>query len=420
MSELNPSLKAISEAWSASMPILQGNPAIIEGIAPGCVVEQVDETVRTLILWSSRIKAPQGFRPIYPIVRLQLAASLQNLAQQAQNLKSDPVTYFPAFFAQLIQCFSPITAASTFSDKAESNKVIAELGGELGQHIALMYTAQQELDKKIDLLETSEETASAITERASQTQTAENEINAALARVSEQATTATSHLEKIESARTEMETYEGSLDALIKQNETLQIKLQDQSTHLQAISRKTEEQQKLIDALLPRGTSTGLASAFNLQRTRFGRSQAGWAGAFLASVVTLIVFAWKIKSGLPTTTPSEIWSYLLFRIPLASPMIWLGWFSAIQYGNVLRLKEDYAFKEATSMAFAGYRDHMKHLSDVSEPDAGSALNKLALVTISILGNDPLRLLQGQSADVSPLDKITALLKREQKPTEPKP
>jgi hypothetical protein len=101
-------------------------------------------------------------------------------------------------------------------------------------------------------------------------------------------------------------------------------------------------------------------------------------------------------------------------------MIWLGWFSAIQYGNVLRLKEDYAFKEATSMAFAGYRDHMKHLSDVSEPDAGTALNKLALVTISILGNDPLRLLQGQSSDVSPLDKITALLKKEQKPAEPNP
>ena len=145
-----------------------------------------------------------------------------------------------------------------------------------------MNTAQQELDKKIDLLETSEETATAIAERATQTQSAENEINGSLARISEQATTATSHLEKIEGSRAEIETYKGSLDTLIKQNDALQIKLQEQSAQLQAISQKTEAQQKLIDALLPRGTSTGLASAFNLQRTRFGRSQAGWAAAFLA------------------------------------------------------------------------------------------------------------------------------------------
>jgi uncharacterized membrane protein len=233
-----------------------------------------------------------------------------------------------------------------------------------------------------------------------------------------QSTTAASQLEAIESASSDIETAKICLSALEKQHEILQSKLQDQSEKLQELISKTSAQQSLIDDLLPRGTSAGLAAAFNQQRTRFGRSQMGWAISFLASVGTLIVFAWHIKAGLPTSSSPDTWAYLLFRIPLASPMIWLGWFSAIQYGNVLRLKEDYAFKEATSMAFAGYRDHMEHLGGIAEADAGTALNKLALVTISILGSDPLRLLQGQASDVSPIEKLTAILKPDKKSTEP--
>ncbi|MBB5039834.1 hypothetical protein [Prosthecobacter dejongeii] len=416
MPELNPAIETITEAWAASLPILQANSSIVESVAPGCSVEQCDEAVQTILKWASSNRAPHGFRPIYPIVRLQLASSLTGLSQHAQNLKGNPAAHFPAFFTQLLQCIAPITAACTFSDKAESHKSIGELGGELSQHISLMHTAQGELGKKMALLEKSEATAALVDERASAVETAATEIETAVAKLAEQSASASTHLEEIEEGHTEIEALKNRLDGLIKQNETLQSQLQEQAKHAQDIANKADQQQKLLDELLPRGTSAGLASAFNQQRTRFGWSQTGWAAVFLGSVITLIVFAWSIKLGLPTSTPSEIWSYLLFRIPLASPLIWLGWFSAIQYGNVLRLKEDYAFKEATSMAFAGYRDHMEHLREVDDSDAGNALNKLALVTISILGNDPLRLLQGQSADASPLDKISTLLRAQPKPT----
>ena len=100
-----------------------------------------------------------------------------------------------------------------------------------------------------------------------------------------------------------------------------------------------------------------------------------------------------------------MWIYLVHRLPLAAPMIWLGWFCSMQFGNVIRLMEDYAFKEATSIAFAGYRDHMEHLSGVSDGEAHTAMERLALVTISVLGNEPLRLLQKQHQDASPMDRL---------------
>jgi hypothetical protein len=68
---------------------------------------------------------------------------------------------------------------------------------------------------------------------------------------------------------------------------------------------------------------------------------------------------------------------------------------------VLRVKEDYAFKEATAIAFAGCRDHMEHLVKVDEGEGRSAMENLAITTIHNLGTEPLRLLQKQTHDASP-------------------
>lgn len=417
MSELTKELEIISESWSDSINALKANLDIVGTCAPGVSVEQIDETVKTLVDWASRIRSPHGFRPIYPIIKLQLAASIKKLAATAQNLKADPATHFPTFIIQLVQCFAPITAACTFSDKAESSRIRAEISGDLQQHISLMATAQQELDKKIDILEASEETAATIATQAKTAQDNTAKIQEAINSLSGQEAKANAHLESINTAANQIKEAQTSASALEKQNQTLLEKVKQQSKTLEDLTKEALEQQKLIENLLPRATSAGLAYAFNQQRSRFGWSQAGWALTFLASVGGLITFAWHIKTGLPSVGNSDIWAYLLYRIPLASPMIWLGWFSAIQYGNVLRLKEDYAFKEATSMAFAGYREHMEHLGEISEADGTSALNKLAIVTISILGCNPLRLLQGQASDASPIEKITSILKSEQKPTD---
>lgn len=102
MSDLEQELKTLTESWEAAMPILNGNPDIVQTVVPGSSVEQINETVQTLIRWASKVRAPHGFRPIYPIIRLQLSASLKKLAQQAQNLKGDPAGQFAAFVTQLV------------------------------------------------------------------------------------------------------------------------------------------------------------------------------------------------------------------------------------------------------------------------------------------------------------------------------
>lgn len=404
MPDLTAHLATLDEAWQQSLRVLIENPDIVDDKAPGCSPEQIDEAVKTVIKWAGSIRSPHGFRPIYPIARLQLAASLAALAGHAQNLKANPAGYFPAFLDKLLETLAPITAASVFSDKTESQKGLADLGAELSQHIALMQTAQAELAEKIKALEEGDLAADKIHDQAIKADASSKAIQQGVGKLGEQATEAEASLEAIKESESTIQENEKAVQSLVAKNEALQAKIEKQASALEALTQKAQEQHKLIDELLPSATSAGLARAFQIQRTRFGNSQAGWAAAFFASLVTLIVFSWQIKLGLPEGSSSEVWTYLLFRLPLAAPLVWLGWFSAIQYGNVLRLKEDYAFKEATSMAFAGYRDHMEHLHAVNDEQAGTALNQLALTTIQILGNDPLRLLQQQTTDASPWNR----------------
>src|SRR5258705_2208482 len=109
-----------------------------------------------------------------------------------------------------------------------------------------------------------------------------------------------------------------------------------------------------------------------------------------------------------TPTEQTHGSPLLRRLPCAAPLIWLGWFSAIQYGNTIRVQEDYAFKAATSKAFAGYKDHMEYMANVQLDEANSAMKLLAARTIEILAHEPLRIYQKPHKDVSPANFLLSI------------
>jgi hypothetical protein len=88
------------------------------------------------------------------------------------------------------------------------------------------------------------------------------------------------------------------------------------------------------------------------------------------------------------------WEDLLIRLPLSAPAIWLGWFSAKQYGFNLRLKEDYSYKAAAAMAFEGYKREI--------PDSDVEMQKKLLETaIKHLGENPIRIFEGQNNHASP-------------------
>lgn len=89
---------------------------------------------------------------------------------------------------------------------------------------------------------------------------------------------------------------------------------------------------------------------------------------------------------------------LPFRLALVSPFIWLGWFSAKQYGYTARLREDYAYKEASAMSFEGYK------REAGESSA-EMLEKLLEVSINNFSDNPIRIYSGTGNHASPLNEL---------------
>lgn len=182
---------------------------------------------------------------------------------------------------------------------------------------------------------------------------------------------------------------------------------------LERLQGQSIKQEKIIDSILPRGASAGLASAFSSRGKQLNSTKWVWLILFVFSLAALSVFAWNLAK-IELTDTMTFWDQLLSRLPLAAPLVWLGWFSAIQYGNIIRVQEDYAFKEATSKAYQGYKDHMEHLGNVDLDEAQTALTLLSETTIQVLGKEPLRIYGKTSQDASPALGLTQMLRKNSK------
>ena len=94
------------------------------------------------------------------------------------------------------------------------------------------------------------------------------------------------------------------------------------------------------------------------------------------------------------------------RLALTAPFIWLGWFSARQHGFTSRLREDYAYKEASAKSFEGYKRESKEVDE-------EMLKKLLEQAIDNLGDNPIRIYDGKNNHSSPAQEFfDALIKDE--------
>lgn len=128
----------------------------------------------------------------------------------------------------------------------------------------------------------------------------------------------------------------------------------------------TEHQAKIDEALtqcanlldetektLGNANRVGMAASFKQRKSELTAPLLIWGAVFLFSVIGISVLAATFFD--QTSFKDLTWTTFAFRISVITPLIWLGWYSARQYGFTVRLKEDYAFKYASSMAYEGYK-----------------------------------------------------------------
>lgn len=179
---------------------------------------------------------------------------------------------------------------------------------------------------------------------------------------------------------------------------------------LQDLIKQADERLKTIEALLPGATGAGLASAFNKRKSNFKWPQIVWQLAFVACIGGLLaVAAWALKlfeTGGPPHTLDSLWLSLLFRLPLAIPLIWLAIHASHRAALLQRVEEDYAFKETVSSSFEGFRREMADLATKSSPD--SPLSNLCNNVLAVITRRPGLIYEKHPLTKTPTDSIVEI------------
>jgi len=216
-------------------------------------------------------------------------------------------------------------------------------------------------------------------------------------------------------AQTAHENLKMVLDHLAKSDEIA-------TGHEKRVADLTGELQNLVlrvEGLLPGATSAGLASSFNKQRSRFTSPQRQWLRTFVVCIGVLVVLAlpsflaaiglnW---SGQRTDESwSAAWRNLVLRLPIVFPVVWLAIYAGRNYMMSLRMEEDYAYKEAISTAFEGYKREMEKIG-ADESEKPTPITILCTNILRAISERPGRIYEGRQKDINLVTEVQDLVEK---------
>ena len=196
-------------------------------------------------------------------------------------------------------------------------------------------------------------------------------------------------------------------DAQEKANEA-NIRLDAYEQQIAQLASTYADTHTKLEGLLPHATSVGLASAFHNQKSRFAKSQPYWIGLFALAILGLLLAS---LIGLPSTSDSwdSTFRHFVNRLPIVAPLVWVAIYAGHHYGMALRMEEDYAFKEAISTAFEGYKREMLEIP----PSPGSDVSPLVTLcenALRALAERPGRIYDGKGDMITPLTPASSAMK----------
>lgn len=188
---------------------------------------------------------------------------------------------------------------------------------------------------------------------------------------------------------------EESLDKIGISSSVIKRQQEDLSVISNTLQAKLTEAQNLLED----ANRHGLAGAFKTRNEDLRLPALGWIALFLLSILGLSVLAVDALNHLDSN-----WQLFLLRIPLSAPLVWLGWFSAKQYGFTRRIQEDYSFKVAAAMSFQGYRNEVN-----TDEEMVRLLRQSAITNFSA---NPIRIYEDSKNHGTPIHELLANLPEE--------
>lgn len=297
------------------------------------------------------------------------------------------------------------TIADVRSKSEVAGKAIAEASGKA----AAVQSSIDEIKKNVDAVsQRVREASKNVDTDLSTVSTAKSSAENLLSNIQKSAATTNELSEKAKTGKESIESLEkssrakvDSLDALIQRTTESNEKVNGYEAELKRLVDEFSSTKTKVESLLPGATSAGLASSFCAQKNRFKTPQRIWGITFALSIGLLIVVAAVGGSKYLVGSSQDwdlIWHQLIERLPFVIPLVWLGVYAGRQYMLSLRMEEEYAFKEALSTAFEGYRREMASIHQSGPEDP---INKLCAYVLASLARRPGLIYEGKHEDITP-------------------
>lgn len=187
---------------------------------------------------------------------------------------------------------------------------------------------------------------------------------------------------------------------------------------------------KEAEGLLPGFADVSLASAFGNRKKRFLIPKIAWISTFILCIGCLVYVAYpsfkEATSSMTTVAASQhvktwgdIWLGLAMRLPIVLPLIWLAIYAGRNYMLSIRLEEDYAYKEAVSKSFAGYKREMEKFASGQAVGPDNPVTILCINVLKAIAEHPGRIYEGKQKDINILtethgatEKVVELSKKQ--------
>lgn len=161
---------------------------------------------------------------------------------------------------------------------------------------------------------------------------------------------------------------------------------------------------KEIESLLPGATSAGLSSAYHLLSKSYDKSIKHNTYLFYISISILFIFSIiLIKSNLKELTSLyDMGMFLVYRLPVIIPVVWLAVFASKRRSESERLKQEYAHKEALAKTYQSFKLQIEQLGENSQEPL---LEKLLTAAIDTISNNASTTLDKKHGDSIPITDI---------------
>jgi len=239
------------------------------------------------------------------------------------------------------------------------------------------------------------------------------------ANVTESHETSTQRATEIQKLLTSAQANQADLAKIVEHLTKSDVIAGGYEARLETLIGEVESLTKQVEELLPGATSTGLASSFNSQKARFAAPQRRWLWMFVLCIGGLVIvalpsFLSALGINLLGHTPEPTWDAALrgltMRLPIAIPLVWLAIYAGRNYMLSLRLEEDYAYKEAISTAFEGYKRQMEKIvgGDAASP---TPITTLCVNVLRAIAERPGRIYEGQHQDITLLTEMKEMIEK---------